>query len=474
MKEKTKINKKFARNNIKNSEKAITLIALVVTIIVLIILAGISISLVLGDNGIITKARDARSNFIKSANEEQTGLDNLYAEMNEKISGTSNPGGAGGQGGGNTGIDITTLWPTDGSTKPYLPDEIKFHVSEKEGENTLADGLVIVDDQNNEYVWIEVPRTNAVYGDILTNYPAITDANRETALPLIKAALITYAGFGNEGEGSDSKTTRRGWKDEYYDGCEIEAANGKTAQENYNALYNTMLESVYTNGGFYIGRYEAGVATIRNKSTEGVDGSNYKTTSIPNDLKPLSQANKYPLNWITCSQAQTIATRAETGTRTSSLMFGLQWDLVIKYLETKGIATADLKSDSKKVGNYYNSSYSITTDTDVEYSSDYGETYTKVEDVTLDHTSSKYMLLTTGADTDEISTNAKFDMKNIYDLAGNVWEWTLEHATSDGSFPCASRGGSYYSNGDRYPASGRSGNGATASRSFIGFRVSLY
>ena len=73
-------------------EKGITLIALVVTIIVLIILAGISINLVLGNNGIITKARDARSNFARAANEEQTGLDALLAEMNEKIDGNSSKG----------------------------------------------------------------------------------------------------------------------------------------------------------------------------------------------------------------------------------------------------------------------------------------------------------------------------------------------------------------------------------------------
>ena len=470
MKEKTKIkiNQKLARNNIKNNEKAITLVALVVTIIVLIILAGVSINLVLGNNGIITKARDARSNFQKAAEEEGTKLNELYAEMNEKISGTGSQGGSGGQGGGDTGIDITTLWPTDESTKPYLPDETKFHVSEKEGENTLANGLVIVDDQNNEYVWIEVPRTTVVYGDILTNYESITDANRTEALPAIKTALIAYAGFM---AGSDNKTTKLGWKDEYYDGCGIVAANGKTEQENYNDLYNTMLESVYTNGGFYIGRYEAGVATIRNKSTEGVDGTNCTTTSIPASLKPLSQADKYPLNWITCSQAQTIATRAESGTRTSSLMFGLQWDLVIKYLETKGFTT--LKSNSTNYGNYYNSSYSITTDTDVEHSEDYGETYKKVENETLDHTSSKSRLLTTGADTDSGST-AKFDMQNIYDIAGNVFEWTLEHATSDSSYPCAGRGGSYRDFGDSRPASYRSSYGATHSFYNLGLRVSLY
>ena len=86
MKEKTKINKKSARKN-KNDENAITLVALVVTIIVLIILAGISISLILGDNGIITKAREAKENYVKATENEGTSLNELYAEVNEKISG---------------------------------------------------------------------------------------------------------------------------------------------------------------------------------------------------------------------------------------------------------------------------------------------------------------------------------------------------------------------------------------------------
>ena len=44
----------------KRATKGITLIALVVTIVVLLILAGVSINLVIGNNGIITKAGDAR------------------------------------------------------------------------------------------------------------------------------------------------------------------------------------------------------------------------------------------------------------------------------------------------------------------------------------------------------------------------------------------------------------------------------
>ena len=70
----------------QENEKGITLIALVVTIIVLIILAGISINLVLGDNGIITKAREAKNKYLKSANEEQVGLYELDKTIEDNIS----------------------------------------------------------------------------------------------------------------------------------------------------------------------------------------------------------------------------------------------------------------------------------------------------------------------------------------------------------------------------------------------------
>ena len=58
----------------KKKNSGITLIALVITIIVLIILAGVSINLVLGNNGIIARAREAKNNYQKSAAEEEEGL----------------------------------------------------------------------------------------------------------------------------------------------------------------------------------------------------------------------------------------------------------------------------------------------------------------------------------------------------------------------------------------------------------------
>ena len=71
----------------KNS-KGVTLVALVVTIIVLIILAGISINLILGDNGIITIAKKAKENTELAKIQEETELNELYTQL-ENNGGTS-------------------------------------------------------------------------------------------------------------------------------------------------------------------------------------------------------------------------------------------------------------------------------------------------------------------------------------------------------------------------------------------------
>lgn len=63
-------------------QKGITLVALVITIVVLIILAGVAISLTLGDNGIFTKAKEGKENYMTAANAEQAELTNAEAYVN--------------------------------------------------------------------------------------------------------------------------------------------------------------------------------------------------------------------------------------------------------------------------------------------------------------------------------------------------------------------------------------------------------
>ena len=148
-------------------------------------------------------------------------------------------------------------------------------------------------------------------------------------------------------------------------------------------------------------------------------------------------------------------------------MFGVQWDLVLKYIQMKKEATVTdiktkLNSNSTPIGNYNNNQWNVTN-TNAKYSTDYGKSFTAC---TYSKTSNASILLTTGAD-------ESFSLMNIYDIAGNVWEWILEKTSDDGS-PCASRGGGFYDSGSSFPASYRGISVTSCSIYSIGFRVSLY
>ena len=324
---------------------------------------------------------------------------------------------------------VTSQKPkTTGGT--YLPDGF----TQVEG-TTLENGLTIQDSKGNQYVWIEVPKTSEVYPTAGLNIKNFT-TEEYTA---IEEDLHAYTSDYRNGTS---------FKDEYYS----EEATGLTSGE-YIALKQKMLKSVYQNGGFYIGKYETGI-----ESTPKTSGS---STKAPEEI-PVIKQNAYPYNNVTCSQAQTLASKMESGKYTSSLMFGVQWDLVLKYLETKGTAQADLKTNSTNWGNYYNNSWNITNENSKYAPNGSGWTsgaYGKKD-------SNKSVLLSTGA-------SETFSKQGIYDIAGNVWEWMLEY-TADSSIPCAECGGSYDYTGSDNPAANRSSDSTAGYSSFVGFRLSLY
>ena len=318
-------------------------------------------------------------------------------------------------------------------TRPYLPTGF----TQVKG-TTLKNGLTIQDSTGNQYVWVEVPKAERVYKTAGLEIKDFTD-EEYTA---IEADLHTYTNDYRDGTS---------YKDEYYSDV------GLTSDE-YTNLKKTMLKSVYQNGGFYIGKYETGIEN-KPKTSGSADTAPTET--------PVIKRNAYPYNYVTCSQAQTLASNMESGNHTSSLMFGVQWDLVLKYLETKGTSQMDLKTDSTSWGNYYNNAWNITNS-----NSKYAIYDDKLEN--FDWTSGAYgikdsdtiVLLSTGASDD-------FSKQGIYDLAGNVWEWTLEY-TSYSSIPCALRGGSCINNGSNFPAAYRNGYSTTYYSDNIGFRLSLY
>ncbi len=151
--------------------KGITLVALVVTIVVLLILAGVSINLVLGDNGIITKAKEAQRKSAEASQNDLISMNELAQQLEEQINGSTGSGsGNGGAGGSGTGTKVPA--EATAETAPYFPDNT---FTKKEG--TIDTGLVIQDANGNEYVWVVVPRTTAVYATTGLGKTTFTDAD---------------------------------------------------------------------------------------------------------------------------------------------------------------------------------------------------------------------------------------------------------------------------------------------------------
>ena len=317
---------------------------------------------------------------------------------------------------------------TVSNRNPYLPKGFR-----QVSGTTLEKGLTIQDSTGNQYVWVEVPKTKEVYPTAGLEITEFT----ESEYTAIETDLHTYTNDYRNG----TKYT-----DTYYS----DATTGLTSVQ-YTELKQKMLKSVYQNGGFYIGKYETGIEDA--PKTSGL------SSTAPTET-PVIKPNAYPYNYVTCSQAQTLASNMEHGDRTTSLMFGVQWDLVMKYLETKGTSQADLKTNSTSWGNYEDNAWNITN-ANLKYSSYYWTTATEKS-----KTSSEKILLSTGA-------SESFSKMGIYDLAGNVWEWTLEY-TSDTNYPCAKRGGNYGYTGSMGPASYRSYDFSNYCDSYLGARVALY
>ena len=406
----------------KIRNKGITLIALVITIIVLLILAGVTIAALSGDNGILTRAKEAKQKTEQAQKEEEKTLSNMESILNNT----------------STFNKVNT---EDTNPAGAMPTNVTIL------ESDANKGIVIKDKNDNEWVWVEVPKTT-VFSDLtIDTTKELTEQNYTD----IKNKLITYAATYRKG----SATQSYNWTDEWYEGC------GLTSDE-YTTAYQKMLKSVYTYGGFWIGRYEAGIEGTTTETTNARTGSSARIT-IGISSKAISQKNAIPYNYVYCSEAQALAKEmTPDGNYTSSLMFGIQWDLVCKYLEVKGkLTTANINSDSSVWGNYSNVGRTISSNK-AKQTTNNGITWTTITGTKP----ASSVLLTAGA-TEE--TNKM----NIYDFAGNEWEWTLEK-TSGSDNPCANRGGDYDSTGSIGPASYRNGNDTTSSYSNVGFRPALY
>ena len=451
---------KTAKKQKLKESKGITLIALVITIIVLLILAGVTIATLTGDNGILGKANDAKTQTEQAKEDENLKIaiagsygtdgklnlkdlkDNLtnqgidYDKNNTGfpleviVNGEKKKIDANGniiesiqslKTKGTVFKDTTTLEDTYGN-QVTIPKGFKIA---NDSATEVTGGIVIEDATytntiGSQFVWIPVG----------TGENAIKKANKET----VDIALGRYSFTKN----SDGTVTTSEFSDRDYteDTTASHNSNYKNAIAKDIEAFET---SVKNNHGYYIGRYEAGVVDY--DSSVSTSNSNNKTnwTGYTGDnIKLVCKKEQQVWNYVTQNKASELS-RDMYGSEakvTSDLINSYAWDTAIVFIQ--------------KCGTESNSS-----------------TYSKTDG---ESSRSESAPQTTG--TNILKVTSKVDKQcNIFDMAGNCWEWTTE-THSDSSYPCVSRGGRYY---DSYVyTSSRSFNVTSNAYSYNSFRPLLY
>lgn len=266
--------------------QGITLVALVVTIVVLLILAGVSLNLVLGENGIISKAREASTKTVQAQQNSEIEMNLLEQEL---ANATKEPDPA-------EGVKMPTGFYYVGGTKTS-GIVISDNVNDKDKYKNKA--VVGTDLLGNQYVWI----------------PCTTDST---------SSKLQYARteWGVEEDGDDNS---RAIKDEltltdasvtYSD---ADTANGINADVSKEIVAQIKAEktSVAKYGGYYIGRYEVG----KNGDTAVV------------------KYNQTPYASITWSTAYGLAKKIITNSEaTSYLCSSYAWDTAVNFIQNNSTA----------------------------------------------------------------------------------------------------------------------------------------
>ena len=364
--------------SVNRNERGITLLALIITVVIMIILAAVTLNITLGDGGIIDQAKTAAEATVNSAQSEQEQLDSLEQELANLL---AEPAG-----------------PTEGVP---IPDGF-YYVG-----GTKAEGIVISDSPEDENKGTSHKAAQNLKGNQFVWIPVEDDS-----------AFKTYEGYSNGELASDLSS------------CSEPFANGYEGEQ---SEYDAMKANVLANNGFYVGRYEAGTTNSARRSSSGI------TDEV------LVQQDKYVYNYVKWGNG----TKDETGgavelsknfasqkgysSVTSSLIYGVQWDAIMNFIDpayaTGSCAEDSFVRDSSGKG-WYDQDAPTTT-----------------------------------------GSNANYAVKNIYDLGGNVVEWTME---AYNTYDRVGRGGYYSVSGLEYPASSRFKSFPSSSYDYNGFRLVLY
>ena len=467
--------------------KGITLIALVITIIVLLILAGVTIATLTGDNGILTKAQSAKTQNDKATAKEKVDLA-IAASLDE--TGKINLGQLKTNLNNIDGInpkvgDITDsrfpLEVTVDGTKVTIKKDSNGKYSTSVGESTGSSGGGQEEEQISDHSEVVVPTITATGN--LANKPNIKEV-RQGNIPIpqgynyikgdkIGGAVITDAASGKEKEGNEfvwvpvdtlsnmavptsgtdanRNTNYRGvlynWNTDAtgntaYDwsadstsyrepansSSDSTSKNSSWTSTLYQEEYNKMIKSVSQYGGFYVGRYEMSLnsETKNAESKYGATSANAKDTDTNQWYGLYNKAKTY------APEKNSDNTENASQKVVSSMIWGSQYDAMLKWMK----------------GNKINVTSSSPTD------------------LSIGTTSRNTTRVTGGANNGQ--TVSKDKLSNIYDLLGNSSEWTQEAIYTDGR---VDRGGSY---GDSNAPSFRYYRSPAITYSDNGSRLTLY
>ena len=460
-----KNNNNYLRTNAKKQaykNKGITLVALIITIVVMLILVAVSVNVIVNSDliGHAEKIGDAYKNAVaeeegynptfgngKTLEDYMAGIEKLpdieagvRAETNSNYKGVTIPKGF-------TVSGISTEQNVDNGLVIYdIPKGTTVDWSKPDSVKT----------KYNQFVWIPVEVNK-------TTEPKDT----ETSIASFKRSVWQdNARVANNAQSSTSfPSSSYSWSDytEPYSKDSRDYDGTGTGKTGISAQITELTQSIYKYGGFYIGRYEAG------SETERTNSSGVTTLGIKQDMYPYIYVKwGDSMSNIGTTGAVYLSNSLYTGKTgygvKSMLCTGAAWDSMLDFVKDSNHSV----TDSTTWGNYKNSetfeitrgSYAVLNTSSYTLGSfnNVESNYSKMK--------GKSILLTTGA-------TERNSSKNIYDVAGNCYEWTTE--ALDTSYRVL-RGGGYSGGGSVSPASSRIDDSPASSVDCYGysFRPLLY
>ena len=364
---------------LKKQAKGITLIALVVTIIVLLILAGIALNLTIGQNGIFARAQNAVNVYKQAATNEQQELGKAEDVIDEYLN----------ENGGNQDDEV-------------IVDTVKIPKGFYYVGGAKNTGLIISDNPADENKYSSSNWTDQA--NIPSGLNAETGTNGQIE-PIVGNQFVWVPV-----EDSYNFTTYCGYYDGDFDSSTFaDCSEPFTSAADWESTeYNLMKTSVETNNGFYVARFEASEGTgSKAESKPGVEAWRYIVWG--NSMTEIGTEGAV-------AKSQNMYTDKNTYGVTSTLIYGAQWDAIMNWLDPKySTATAEDPCDPESI----------------VVKSEYGN-----------HSG-------------DVANCGAYDndkLKNIYDLCGNLGEWTMEANSSDNR---VYRGGDFYGSGSEVPVSTR-------------------